>query len=1252
MSFRYAVATTAALLTFSLISSAAPNRITQAIDRNRVRLVSSTTHGRIQKSTDLGPADAAMKLDHVQIFFRPSAAQQADLDQLLADQQNPNSRRYRQWLTPGQFAENYGLSAADHAKIVAWLSSEGLNVQETSSGRNWISFSGTAGQIGRAFRTEIHRYNSTGETHYANSGDVSVPAAIADLVAGFSNLNDFRPTQALRSIPVDGNPDYTSGKSHYLAPADFSTIYNLGPLYKAGFDGTGQSLVVVGDSDISITDIRSFRTRFGLPANDPKLINYGADPGFNGAQFEANLDIEWSGAIAPKATVNYVYGPSPFTAWSYAVSLNIAPIVSISFGFCELDDAPFTWRTVAQQGNAQGITTFVSSGDSGAASCDPQGLSPLATHGKSVSFPANLPEVTAVGGTIFDDATGPYWAVTNDAVGSTALSYIPELAWNESTLSIGLLASGGGASRFFGKPDWQVGPGVPADGARDVPDISLAAAVHDGYLVYYQGGLYIVGGTSASSPSMAGITALLNQYLVKQGTIRAAGLGNLNPALYQFAQRTPAAFHDITGGDNVVPCLQGSADCTTNSMGYAAGAGYDLATGLGSIDANVFVTSFGAPLAQPSVSLTLNAPKVTVNDSVTATVVVSGPAGPPTGTVNVFVYGTMIGSTGLSNINGQQTATVSFPAWTIGTGNLTVVAQYAGNAGYAAASASARLQVTLPTTPATSSVTPSIANPLYGFRALQPTAVWQVNISLRETAGVPALLTGFSIDSQTQPLAQTFPSQNIPAGGTLSGTLVLNNVQTPSVKIFLFTGTDPSGQTWTRQVSVTFLPPHNEAFLGVVLWGTPLVVQQNPAASCKFQQQIIIEEAFGNQMRAVGFYLGAVNKFSSFASIFGTTRLAPFGSLQGTVCWDNPAVPSTEQVYVAFADPNGNVDTEELNVTFTGPAPTAVSLSATPAAATIKPPTVPGFGGPATISVNLSDKTQAWNAAVYPNNRTTSWLQLSQYAGTGPGTIALTANAADFKAGAYKATVVIQSPNSVPQWVSVPVMWVNNPQQGGPDITSASNALSGTLGIAPGSITALYGTQLAGAATSATTLPLDFSLGGVSATVNGWPAPLLYASPTQLNVVVPWETSAGPAVVSVNNNGQIAGFMVNVSPAAPGILTDGNGKVLGAPAAGVKAGAQTALYLTGIGDITAWLTDGVPVSSTATLASLPRPLLPVSVTVNGNPALIQFAGMTPGVVGLAQINYFVPSGTSSGAQPVVVTVNGAASAAANITVAP
>ena len=387
-------------------------------------------------------------MNYMLLLTKPSTSQQADLDRLLADQQNPSSPRFHKWLTPEEFGARFGLSPSDHSKIVAWLQSEGFTIAELARARNWVAFSGTAGQVSKSLHTPIHRFEVNGETHFANTAEPSVPEALAEVTGGFIGLNDFKLKSGARRVP-----DYNSGVSHYLVPEDYGTIYNIAPLYQAGLDGTGVSIAIVGESDVLLSDLQAFKKRYNLPTNNPKMILYnGLDPGFTGAQLEGNLDLEWSSAIAPKATIYYVYGSNAFSAWISAINANYAPIVSVSYGDCEID-LGVSYRSIAQQANAQGITLLSSSGDSGAADCDSQESYPFAERGLAVNSPAVLPEVTSVGGIEFVEGDGTYWASTNSPnLGLRLFPYIPEAAWNESD-STGLdLPAAGGASSFVSAP--------------------------------------------------------------------------------------------------------------------------------------------------------------------------------------------------------------------------------------------------------------------------------------------------------------------------------------------------------------------------------------------------------------------------------------------------------------------------------------------------------------------------------------------------------------------------------------------------------------------------------------------------------------------------------------------------------------------------------------------------------------------------------------------------------------------------------
>ncbi len=1231
---------------FTGISAAAPDRVTRPVSRDQVRVVRGNIHPLARAPFDGGAVEASLRLDHIMLLFKPSAAQQADLDRFLVAQQNPSSPDFHKWLTPEQFADRFGVSTSDHSKVVAWLQSEGLTVNESGRGRNWVAFSGTAALVSRALRTEIHRYQAAGATHIANATEPSVPDALADITGGFIGLNDFHPkSMATRFQPLPPTPDYNSGANHYLVPQDFTTIYDIAPLITAGFDGTGQKIAIVGQSDLILSDLSSFRTRYGLPANPPVLVPYGADPGINGDLIEADLDLEWSGAIAPEATIYYVYGQNAFEAAIIAVGNNTAPVISISYGGCEIDNPVGLFRAIAQQANAQGITILSASGDSGAAGCDSQGSDPLATRGKNVNFPADLPEVTGVGGTFLDEAGGNFWAPANSANLASALSYIPEIAWNESSQTVGLGASGGGASSQVSKPAWQAGPGVPNDNARDVPDVAFSAALHDGYYITYQGGNGYVGGTSASTPSFAGIIAILNQYQVTKGFQTAPGLGNVNPQLYRLAQSAPAAFHDVAVGSNVVACEQGSPDCLFGAFGYAAGNGYDAVTGLGSVDANNLVTQWNTAASAVKVTLTLSPARATVNDTLqlTATVIAASGTGVPTGTVNFQTGGIPLGTATLAAVGGVPTASTTFQASQLGTGNGSIYAIYSGDAAFSSGTGSAPLRILLPSGAAAIEAFASL-NPVYASSPDAQGPSWQTTITLAEIGGVPAMVTGFTIDGVAQSMPQYFPSTSIPANGKLSATVVLRNLAAPLTSIFVFTGTDVAGNAWTRQIPVSFLG--QQVFQNFNLSATPLTMTQNPAAACQWSQLLTLDETGGYAMQVTGLLTGNVDISNQIPAIFGTNRLAAYGSLQGTLCWNGITLPASNNVLIELADEFGNLLESELTVSFAGPPVNPVTLSAAPASLTLQQ-AVPGAPVQATLALDISDKTQSWTASVSPGNRTTSWLTLSQYAGTGPAKITLTALANGLEAGVYRANIVFQSSNAFPQYITVPVMFIFG-ASGSSTISGVTNAESYQVAASPGMIMAVFGTELAAAPQSASALPLPLSMSGVAATVNGLPAPLYYISPTQLNVQVPYEAGAGPAVLGVNNNGQITGIQFQISPSAPGIVTDGNGNVNPTPTA--QAGSIGVLYVTGDGVVMPALKDGFSPASGTPLPSLPHSLLPFSVSVGGVDAFLEFVGVTPGVVGLTQVNFMVPGSVAAGPQPVVVTVNGMPSPPVNITV--
>jgi subtilase family serine protease len=740
------------LLASTLCFAQQPDRITGPIDSSQMVALTGNVHGFGQPRSDLGRTDGSRVLYGVTLAFRPSAAQQAALDNLLAQQQDRSSPNYHKWLTPAEFADRFGMTRNDVNRVVAWLEAQGFTVTSIANSRNQISFDGTVAQVETVFRIEMHNYLVDGEVHLANANNPSVPAALAGLVLSVGHLHNFspKPRAQFRTRSLTGaqphftTPFVTSFGDHFLTPGDFATIYNL-----PGLDGTNQTIAVVGQSTVSANDLSNFRVAAGLAAKAPQYILYPSTstptrcPGDEG---ESDLDLEWSGGVAANANIIFVYAGlgagdtcdarfnSVWNALQQTVDNNYAPIISTSYGACEqvLEQEepgfPQEIQGWAQQANAQGQTIMAASGDSGAADCDATN-SPSATGGLAVDVPASIPEVTGMGGTEFDgDAEATitngnannttYWKGTTGGTStlSSALSYIPEMGWNDTVQNDGLLASGGGASTVFAKPTWQTGTGVPKDGARDVPDLALNASLyHDPYLICSEDGqadpctngfvsasgqISVVGGTSCAAPTFSAIVALLNQ------SLGSSGLGNINPTLYSLVVSNPTAFHDLTIGNNIVPCEVDTPDCPsgTTQIGFSAGVGYDQVTGLGSVNASTLFTAWAGSRTASSITITSppTGTNVTVGTSVSFKVAVTPASG-----VGAVSFSTL--NNGTATPLGTVTLNVPYPSTTTGTatfvtsalpgGTNSVTATYEGDtADKAATSAPTTVTVTVPFT--------------------------------------------------------------------------------------------------------------------------------------------------------------------------------------------------------------------------------------------------------------------------------------------------------------------------------------------------------------------------------------------------------------------------------------------------------------------------------------------------------------------------------------------------------------------------
>ncbi len=620
-------------------------------------------HPLARPEYDVGRLDPTRVLHNLSLVFKLSPGQRADRDALLAEIERPGSPVYRQWLTPEEYAVRFGAQSDDIARASSWLTSQGMTVHEPSRLGARVTFTGTVAQIEAAFQTEMHLYSVHGETHYAMARPPSVPADLGDRVLAVYNAHDFYPRHSKPQIKVVG-PDAlcpagalncTAGVDG-IAPPDWATIYDVSPLYNPGIGGTlitgtGVTIAIVGVAEISQTDLTAFRTRYGFAANPITMTlvpNTGAAQAANGAGIEAVLDTEWSGAIAQNATIHYVYvGAGDLNvsdAAYYAIEQSYGGVLSESFGGCEEGTTTADADVLEVYGSAanlEGITYLASSGDSGAAGCQGEG-------GLWVNMPASYPGVTGVGGTGFAIGSG---LTFNGAGAVTARG--TEAVWNEfhnAYTANGVAAGGGGISSVFARPSYQsaiatctpVGTlpsGVTAANQRQVPDVAFTAA--EGASQY---GNFIectfdnaaddcnaagtdpvvieIGGTSASTPSFAGVVALANQ-------ATGGRLGNINPLLYAFNVSQPTFFHDIITGTNEVECRTADTGCPGNNVlyGYAATAGYDCASGLGSIDAAKLVTSWSPTTTTPTATSLTAAPTATTegaNVTLNATVAVDG----------------------------------------------------------------------------------------------------------------------------------------------------------------------------------------------------------------------------------------------------------------------------------------------------------------------------------------------------------------------------------------------------------------------------------------------------------------------------------------------------------------------------------------------------------------------------------------------------------------------------------------------------
>ena len=667
----------------------ARSTITERVDDNDRAVLGGNIRPEVATAADRGAVSDDYPMEHMLLQLKRAPELEATLEHTIDTLYDPTSPQFHHWIEPAEFGRRFGLATSDRTAVTRWLTAHGFTVNVDYENGVLIDFSGTAGQVRTAFRTEIHAFDVAGVRHIANVSAPQIPRALAPAIGGVVALHDFKPHSLLRKRPAFSFHCSDGTCHHAVVPGDLATIYNFKPAFAAGYTGKGQTIAVIEDSDVySTADWATFRKTFALstayPSGSLVVVHPSpsaggtncTDPGVNGDEDEAALDIDWASAAAPNAEIELASCANSPDGLLIAIQNLTAEtthpsIISVSYGECETYNGAasnLAYYMAFQQAAAEGISVFVSSGDQDAASCDAD--EKYATHGVGVSGLASTKYNVAVGGTDFGDGvdgtSSSYWATTNKIDHSSVKSYIPEIPWNGSCASQLLATAYGftttyGASGFcssataksdgwlevtggsggpsgcakgtpstaglvtgtcagWAKPVFQSVLGNPADGVRDIPDVSMFASngIWDEYLIYcdtdngglcgttvslWQGG----GGTSFAAPILAGIQALVNQ-------AQGAAQGNPNPVYYKLARaeygtagaasctaasgKAPAStcvFYDTIRGDIDVNCHPGTKQCyapsgtqgmlTTHSGGtiiaYGTTKGWDFATGIG-----------------------------------------------------------------------------------------------------------------------------------------------------------------------------------------------------------------------------------------------------------------------------------------------------------------------------------------------------------------------------------------------------------------------------------------------------------------------------------------------------------------------------------------------------------------------------------------------------------------------------------------------------------------------------------------------
>jgi subtilase family serine protease len=993
------------------------DRIQRSIDPAQTQPLANHHPVWAVAANDAGPVPANLPIQGITLVLaRPSQQEQA-FEQLLRDQQDPSSPEYHHWLTSNEIGERYGSSENDIAALTGWLQSQGLQVSWVAPSRTFIGFTGTAANVGRAFQTELRYYTVNGKQRMSVSSDPTIPSALAPAIRSIRGLFTIeeRPSHIATTVQ-SSSPNLTISSGgvtyHFLAPGDFATIYDL----PASLTGSGTTIGIVAEARTDVADFTNFRSltgsTFATPTEVIPTAYGGVDPGpayitsqsCSGSctlldyQAEATLDVMRAGSVAPGATLLSVVASAASGGIGddaqYIVQSTPTPaqVMTISFGACELEVSSQSvdyWDGLFKQAAGEGISVFVSSGDSAASGCDTAFTTPPASpNPNSPNYICSSSYATCVGGTEFNDASNPtvYWNASNGTGLKSVISYIPEGAWNEplnSSSAPQVAGTGGGVSTVILTPSWQTGTGVPAARAgRYTPDVAFSSADHDGYFACFAAGggtcvdsggstpFSIFSGTSAAAPAMAGVAALLDQ------SLSGAAQGNLNPQIYAMAASTPAAFHQVSvASSGVSNCnvstpsmcnnsVAGPTGLTGGQAGFLLGAtgGYSEATGLGSLDVTQFINNYSSnPKFVPTVTL-MGPPAVSVSQSASVLITVTGNSSVPTGTVTLS-SGTYESSSSTLDIPGTNSngVYIVIPSGVLALGTDTITANYSSSSSsYNSASGSTTINVTSPTKTPTVTVTPSPST-------VSTTQSLVVTVAVGGGSGSPTptgsvVLTGGGYTSAATVLSGGSASIIVPAGSLSVGIDPLTATYTPDTNSStVYVGAAGSG---TVDVTATTKTSPN------LVWNTPVpIAYGTPLGAAQLDATASVAGTFayspaagtvlttGSQILNVTFTPTDSTDYATATSIVTLT----VNKATPTITWATPAA-ITYGTMLSFAqlDPTSNASG---TFAYSPPAGTLLTAGQQVLMASFTPTDTTNYNATSatvTLTVNKATPTITW----------------------------------------------------------------------------------------------------------------------------------------------------------------------------------------------------------------------------------------------------------------------------------------------------